>query len=70
MREVRTDPEIVGHAIVDGINEFVRAVLVPRCPALAELWYGPNAEELDRLKYEVAAAMAAKWAVAPFNEKG
>jgi hypothetical protein len=70
MREVRTDPEIVGHAISDGINRFIREVLVPRCPALAELWYGPNSKELLRLKYEVAAAVAAQWAVVQINEEG
>lgn len=68
MREVRTDSEVLGHAIVDGINVFIRDVLAPRCPALATLWNGPEDKELNRLKYEVAAATAARWAVAQIND--
>jgi hypothetical protein len=70
MREVLTDSEIVGHAIVDGINVFIRDVLAPRCPALVELWSGPEDKELDRLKYEVATAVAARWTVSRINDEG
>jgi hypothetical protein len=69
MREARTDPEIVGHAIVDGINVFVRDVLAPRCPALAALWEGSEDKELDRLKHKVAATVAARWAVSQVNDE-
>jgi hypothetical protein len=69
MREVRTDPEIVSHAVVDGINAFVREVLEPRCPALREL-SGAQQEEMLRLKYEIAAAVAANWAVSWANDEG
>ena len=68
MREVRTDPEIVGHAIVDAINYFVRTALVPRCPSLDHVWNGPDAEALDRLKYAVAAKFVAKWAVSVVHD--
>ena len=68
MREVRTDPEIVSHAIVDAINHFIRVVLIPRCPPLDHVWNGPDADELDRLKYGVAAEFAAKWAVSLVND--
>jgi hypothetical protein len=70
MREVRLDPEIVSHVIVDAINVFVRDVLASRCPPLAELWGGPGGDELDRLKYEVAAAVAGRWAVSWVNDGG
>lgn len=69
MREVRSDPEVVEHAIVDAINAFIREVLAPRCPPLAELWDGPDGMELDRLKYEVAGAVAANWAVSWVNDE-
>jgi hypothetical protein len=69
MREIRTNPEIVGHAIVDGINVFVRDVLAPRCPALAALWSGQEDQELHRLKYEVAVAVAAQWIVSQINDE-
>lgn len=69
VREVRADPEVVGHAIVDWINVYVRDVLAPRCPALAALWEeGPAVAELNRLKYEVAAAVAARWTVTQVND--
>ena len=68
MREVRTNPEVVSHAIVDAINHFVRNVLVPRCPPLDVVWHGPGCGELDRLKYAVAAEFAAKWAVSRVND--
>jgi hypothetical protein len=70
MREVRLEPEVAGHAIVDAINVFVRDVLAPRCPPLAELWDGPDGKELDRLKYEVAATVAGRWAVSWVNDGG
>jgi hypothetical protein len=68
MREVRTDPEILSHAIADAINDFVRVVLVPRCPPLDRVWSGQDADELDRLKYSVAAEFAAKWPVSLVND--
>ena len=69
MREVRTNPDIVSHAIVDAINYFVRNVLVPRCPHLDIVWNGPGSGELDQLKYTVAAEFAAKWAVSLVNDE-
>jgi hypothetical protein len=63
MREVQIDREVIGHAIVDAINAYVREVLVPRCPELEAVWDGPDDKELDRLKYEAAETFAAKWAV-------
>jgi hypothetical protein len=70
VREVRVEQEVIGHAIVDAINTYVREVLVPRCPPLAAVWDGPDDRELDRLKYEVAATFAAKWAVSRFHDEG
>jgi hypothetical protein len=55
MREVRSDPEVLVHAVVDGINVFVRDVLLPRCPALKEIL---RDEDILRRKYEVAKTIA------------
>ncbi len=68
MREVRVEEEVIGHAIVDALNAYIREVLVPRCPVLGEVWDGPDDKELDRLKYEVAARFAAKWAVSQVSD--
>lgn len=68
MREVRVEKEVIGHAIVDAINTYIREVLVPRCPELEAVWDGPEDKELDRLKYEVAATFAAKWAVSQVSD--
>ncbi len=67
-REVRVEQEIIGHAIADAINYFIREVLIPRCLELDVVWFGPESEELTRLKYEVAASFSAKWAVSLFND--
>jgi hypothetical protein len=55
MREVRSDPEVLVHAVVDGINVFLRDVLLPRCPGLEEIL---SDEEVLRLKYDVAKTVA------------
>jgi hypothetical protein len=69
MSPERIEQEIIFHAIVDGINTFVREILVPRCPALKPIWDEPPPFDLDRLKYEVAATIAANWAVSKFAEE-
>lgn len=69
MRAERLDPELVSHAVVDGINSFVREVLIPRCPPLAVIWDGSDSEELIRLKYEIAAAVAEEWSMVWINEE-
>ncbi len=68
MREVRIDEEVIGHAIVDAINAFVREALVPRCPELEAVDDGLGSEVM-RLKYEVAARFAAKWAVSQVSDE-
>jgi hypothetical protein len=68
VREVRVDQEIIGHAIVDALNAYIREVLIVHCPELAAVWNGPNEKELDRLKYEIAATVAAKWAVSQVSD--
>jgi hypothetical protein len=53
---------------VDGINNFIREVLISRCPPLTDIWEGAEAKDLDRLKYELARRVAAKWAVAHLED--
>ncbi len=62
-REVRSAPEVVSMAIVDGINHFVRTVLIPRCPDLERILEGPEDAEILRLKNQMAATFAARWAI-------
>ena len=69
MQEVRVEQEVIGHAIVDALNGYIREVLIPRCPELEAVWYGPEDRELDRLKYEIAAAVAAKWSMSQFSDQ-
>lgn len=64
MREIRTDPEVVAHAISDAINIYVGA-LAARGVVDRTAWEAGSEVDSDllRLKYEVAAAVAARWAV-------
>ncbi len=70
MREIRTDGEVLIHAISDGINGYI-AELIQRGIVDKDTWgaAGPNSD-LIRLKYEVAARVAANWAVSWRNEEG
>jgi hypothetical protein len=71
MREIRTDVEILVHAISDGINTYMQDVLIPRGVADKDAWDAAGADsDLIRLKYEVAAAVAARWVVSWRNDEG
>ncbi|QDU23267.1 hypothetical protein ETAA1_52610 [Urbifossiella limnaea] len=70
MREIRTDVEVLVHAISDGINSNIRDVLIPRGlvdPVVYDAGCGAEGD-LTRLQYEVAAAVAESWAVSWRNE--
>ena len=69
MREIRTDQEVLVNAISDGINIYVRDVLIPRGVADKEAWNGAGIGDLTRLKYEVAATVAQMWAVSWRNDE-
>ncbi|MGL6073081.1 MAG: hypothetical protein ACRC8S_02845 [Fimbriiglobus sp.] len=64
MREIRTDPEVVAHAISDAINLFMRELedrgLIDQ--EACEIGFGIDGDLL-RLKYEIAASVAARWEV-------
>ncbi len=69
MREIRTDVEVLIHVISDGINGYIRDVLIPRGVVDKEVWGAASADsDLIRLKYEVAAAVAESWAVSWRND--
>ncbi|HEX8913636.1 MAG TPA: hypothetical protein VF796_14855, partial [Humisphaera sp.] len=55
-------PRVLEHAIVDAINVYVRDVLIPRGLVDGER-YGDAAQELDRLKHDVARRWAENWKV-------
>jgi hypothetical protein len=70
MREIRTDVEVLIHAISDGINGYI-AELTQRGIVDEDAWGTAGADsDLIRLKYEVAAQVAARWAVSWRNEEG
>jgi hypothetical protein len=57
-----TPTEVLVHAISDGINIYIRDVLIPRGVADKEAWGAAGVDsDLIRLKYEVAAKVAASW---------
>ena len=68
MREIRTDVEVLVHAISDGINAFM-VELIERGLADKEAWNsaGPDSDLL-RLKYEVAGSVAERWALSWRND--
>jgi hypothetical protein len=69
MREIRTDVEVLVHAISDGINAYVRDVLIPRGVVDKSVWASASTNsDLIRLKYEVASAVAGQWAVSWRND--
>ena len=63
MREIRVEQEVIGHAIVDAINTYIRDVLIPRCPPLEAVWDESEDTDLKKRKYEIASIFAAKWSV-------
>lgn len=66
MRRVETDPEILGSAINDAINVFVREVLIPRGLVNEEAYF--NDSELDALKHNIAKHWAERWKVCWKND--
>ncbi len=68
-RKIRTNPEILHDAIVDGINVYIREVLLGRGildERRLEDWTG---QELDDLKHEVATRIAGQWETCEVDEK-
>ena len=61
MSRIELDSELVGHAISDAINTYVREVLIPRGVVAEDVWDADK--ELMNLKYEIAEKVAQKWKV-------
>jgi hypothetical protein len=59
MRTVHSDPDILAHAIVDGINIYVRDVLIPRGLIDPERYFGDSS--LVQLEHRIAEQVAAAW---------
>lgn len=70
MRELRTDVDVLVHAINDGINAYIRDVLIPRGLVDPAAWAaaGPDSDLLLS-RYEVAAAVAKRWEVSWHNDE-
>lgn len=66
LREERMNPEALSAAINDGINRYVRDVLIPK--GLIDLdRYDSLGRELDDMRQAVCAAVADKWKVFQFD---
>jgi hypothetical protein len=61
-RRVEYDPEVLGCAINDAINVYIRDVLIPRGVINIERWN--NDGELVTLKHQVGKYWAQRWRVA------
>ena len=66
-RTIQSNPEVLEHAVIDGINIFVRDVLIPRGLVDANRYHGD--EELLRLKYAIAKKVAQSWETCHLNEE-
>jgi hypothetical protein len=65
LREVRTDPEILQHAVNDGINIFVREVLIPEGIVDQRRYDGLS----DERKHAICRAVAASWKVCQIDDE-
>jgi len=68
LREIRTDPEILQHAISDGINRYVRDVLIPE-GIVDERRYEQLSRELIPRKHAICTAVAASWEVSQIDDE-
>lgn len=67
-RTVETDVEVLRHAVVDGINAFVREVLIPMLPSLDAVWNAETSANLLEAKYRIAEMVAENWRTSSFND--
>ena len=66
MRRVEINPEILHCAINDGINVYIRDVLIPR--GIINVDVLNNDRELVTLKHQVAEYWAQRWRVSWLND--
>ncbi len=61
MRTVRTDPEILHGAIVDGINRYIREVLEAHAILSDERLVSLQDFKFDEMKHAIAKKVASTW---------
>jgi hypothetical protein len=69
LQKVRTNPEVLHAVIVDGINAYVRDVLVAQGlldEGRLDQWTGPDLEEM---KHAIATRIAASWEAFEVDEE-
>jgi hypothetical protein len=67
-QKVRNNTEVLHHAIVDGINRYVREVLVARSILDERKLGGWTDGDLDELKHKDASCVAAAWETCEIEE--
>ena len=60
LREVQTDPEVLFHAINDGINEFINEVLIPQ-GLIDEDAYAEVGRAFHEQKHQIVRLIVRKW---------
>jgi hypothetical protein len=65
-RTIDSNPEVMEHAVSDGINIFVREVLIPR--GLVDANGYEADDEVLRLKYAIAKNVAQSWQTCQLHE--
>jgi len=61
LRTVKTDPEILQSAVIDGINRFIRDVLIPLGVIDQSVLETERGAEFDQRKYAIARDVASLW---------
>ncbi len=70
MRTVRTDPEILHCAIVDGINLYIREVLEMHAILSDERLVTLQDSRFDEMKHAIAKKIADRWEKIEIQEEG
>jgi len=68
-QKIRNNVEVLHDAIVDGINRFLREVLIERGLLDGSKLEGSTADDLDELKHAVASRVAASWETCDIDEQ-
>jgi hypothetical protein len=70
LQKVRNNVEVLHNAIVDGINRYVRDVLIAKGLVDQSKLQRWTEGDLDELKHAVAGCVAAAWETCEIDEHG
>jgi hypothetical protein len=68
-RLIHSDPEVLQHAIHDGINMFIRDVLIPEGFIKADRINDIHSQPRARRQAEIAKAVAERWVKCQIDEE-